>query len=137
MGKFDNFKVPETTELDEKQQKYWELCQAVKLDDTLDKATYMFAKSAIDRHCWLRSSKRSKAMAAARVSRGNYECRCCGGIFKVHEVEADHAAPRGYGSPTLDQYVARSLGESAVIFIVCKSCHRAKSAREKTLNHAL
>lgn len=112
------------------QEAYIEGCKALDEPPELDKSSIIFIKSVINRHGWVRSRLRSEALSKARVSRGNYQCKACGNLFKAGEVEVDHR----YGkhqpdkSNTLEDYLRRSFPPLDYLAVLCKNCHKCKSA---------
>lgn len=131
MDKFANFKAVEDEELEAKRDAYWDMCQKVEHNDTLDRATEMWIRGIIDRNGWLRSKVRSQAIQATKLERGKYACVCCGAIVKAADLQVDHKKPRGYNNPTLIEYVARTFCTVDKLAAICVPCHKAKSARER------
>lgn len=75
----------------------------------------------------------TKAVQAARISRGLYKCAKCGGPFKRGEINRDHIVPVDNpetGFTGWDDYVNRLFCKSEGIQILCLTCHGAKTFQE-------
>jgi 5-methylcytosine-specific restriction endonuclease McrA len=88
-----------------------------------------YVKSGL-RRMWGRSKQRSSALRAAKISYGKYECADCGEIFKRKEIEVDHKIPVGRFEG-FDKYIERLFCDSRYLQILCKSCHKKKTAKDR------
>lgn len=72
---------------------------------------------------------RNKAIKAARVSRGLYQCAVCEAHFKRHQVQLDHIIAVG-SIDDLNGYAERLLCNAEGFQVLCKPCHLSKSLDE-------
>ncbi len=105
------------------------------------RARYMaFIRSAL-RECSKRWPPRRDALLLARRKyvgpnpRQKYEylCAACGRWFMEKEVQVDHIIPTG-SLNILDElpvFVGRLLAEADGWQVLCRSCHKDKTARER------
>jgi 5-methylcytosine-specific restriction endonuclease McrA len=85
------------------------------------------------RRASMRWPHKNDALAAARVSRGNYRCAMCKNEFKRDQVDLDHVEPvvsltEGYVD--WDVYIRRLFVKAEGYQVLCKTCHGAKTAIE-------
>lgn len=84
-----------------------------------------------------RNTHRKDVEAAARKSRGNYECAACKQLFKRQEIHLDHITPvvdPHTGFTTWDDYIARLFeGELQAL---CLTCHYEKSKQENIIRRS-
>jgi hypothetical protein len=86
----------------------------------------------------VRWKPRNEAKVRARVSRGQYKCSVCAGIFRRTEVEMDHKEPvvpldTTYQEMSLELYCERLLVPVDGWQCVCKECHAIKSGLENSV----
>jgi len=65
----------------------------------------------------------------------HYRCNLCQNEFPQKQVEVDHILPvvdPVNGFTTWDEYISRLFCGKENLQVVCRTCHRAKSALEKT-----
>lgn len=62
-----------------------------------------------------------------------YQCNICKGWFKTKEVSVDHIVPAGTlrTYDDLPQFVRGLLCEADNLQVACKTCHDAKTAKER------
>lgn len=73
------------------------------------------------------------------MRRVHYKCADCGEMFKRQEVEVDHiepvipveGIPMNDELPDFNVYIARLFCPEDNLQVLCKSCHKKKSAEEK------
>jgi hypothetical protein len=84
-----------------------------------------------------RNVNRKEVEAAARKSRGNYECAACKQLFKRNEIHLDHIEPvvePAVGFTDWDTYINRLfLGKLQAL---CLTCHYEKSKNENVIRRA-
>lgn len=78
---------------------------------------------------------RSKAVAAARIDRGVYECSQCKKRLGSKEIKVDHIKPvvPYEGFTTWDDYIARLFCGPEGYQILCENDHNSKTAIEKEM----
>lgn len=84
----------------------------------------------------------------ARVSRGLYECECCGahvpptvreGKKRVKNIFVDHIEPiidPAKGFTTWDECIERMFCEEDGLQLLCKTCHDEKTKEEREIAKA-
>lgn len=62
-----------------------------------------------------------------------YECAICHELFKAKEVQVDHIVPAGSLKDYADlpAFVERLLCEKDGLQVVCKPCHKTKTAEDR------
>jgi 5-methylcytosine-specific restriction endonuclease McrA len=131
MSKFANFQV---SDLEQKQEDYYQLTKQSSPGGPLDKSTIAFIKSVVMRHGWLRSSLRSSIITKARISRGVYECFCCKGQFKAVELSVDHLYQRqGFSGQevSFEQWLRNTFCSPDNLKAICKNCHNVRTQRDR------
>lgn len=66
----------------------------------------------------------------------HYKCVACGGLFPLKSVQADHIEPvidPHVGFVSWDEYINRMYCEKDNYQILCKGCHSAKTAEERSI----
>lgn len=77
---------------------------------------------------------RAEAMRLARIERGLYRCNKCTGSFGRKMVRVDHISPivdPVVGFTTWDDYINRLFCPAEGLQILCKPCHKEKTAAER------
>lgn len=96
----------------------------------------VFAKLVL-RGASLRWYARNQALVNQRVDRGLYRCPMCSGIFKKHELQADHIKPVvdiKNGDEGLEEWVRRLFTPVENWQWICAAtCHAQKSALENEM----
>lgn len=82
------------------------------------------------RRAWGRSKQRYAALNAAKVSYGVYECAECKSDTKRKNIDVDHVVPIGK-FVTFDQFIERLFCNSSGLRVLCKACHKVKTASDK------
>lgn len=75
------------------------------------------------------------AKGKARVKRGVYRCRLCAGLFGRGEIQKDHIKPvvPVTGWDDWNGYLDRLFCPPEGIQILCKPCHKGKTAAEAAM----
>lgn len=94
----------------------------------MDKETIDFVKKGL-RALSYKYSARTAAKRLARTGRNQYTCACCGGTFGNKEIQLDHKIPVGT-LITWDEYIKKLFCAVNGFQVLCKPCHKAKTARE-------
>lgn len=85
------------------------------------------------RRMFTRYPPKYKCLTNARVSRGKYRCASCGGVFSKKNIAVDHIKQCGslntYGD--LPAFVENMFCPLGGLQVLCNSCHRNKSMRER------
>ena len=86
----------------------------------------------------VRWKPRNEAKVRARVSRGQYKCSVCNGIFRRTQVEMDHKEPvvpldTSFQEMSLELYCERLLVPVDGWQCICKECHAIKSGLENSV----
>ena len=91
-----------------------------------------FIRSAL-RSAFQKWGPKHEAKRLARVSRGQYKCAACDGIFPNGEVEVDHRVPCGSLKryDDLPGFVERMFCEVQGFQVLCKDCHYHKTQNER------
>jgi hypothetical protein len=87
---------------------------------------------------------RGQAMAEARVSRGQYRCAKCKGIFGNKHISLDHKKPvvnpkwpkKWDWKVYIAEYIERLFCDKEGFQVLCDDCHDEKTAREKAIRAA-
>lgn len=64
----------------------------------------------------------------------HYRCAACGNVFPLKQVQADHIEPvidPAVGFVDWGTYITRMFCEKDNYQILCKDCHKAKTAKER------
>lgn len=78
---------------------------------------------------------RYNSLKLARISRGQYSCNICKGVFGNREIVADHKSPvidPKEGFTTWDNYINRMFVDETGFQILCKPCHKIKTQEENS-----
>lgn len=91
--------------------------------------TIAYIKAAL-RRVWGKSQQRRGALNAAKVSYGMYQCDECKLIHKRKDIDVDHIIPIGK-FVTFDLYIERLFCDTSGLRVLCKPCHKLKTADDK------
>lgn len=115
--------------------------EKVKAGNTWTKARYFtFIRSAL-RRAWSKYPVRYQVMEAARRSyagedkrtKWEYQCNECKEWFKTKDVQVDHIQSAGTLKEYSDlpQFVETLFCEADNLQVMCKPCHKIKTAEER------
>jgi hypothetical protein len=102
-------------------------------------------KSGFDKVDWLKKAirrvsykfpPRYRVKVEARVSRGQYRCNICKGVFPNSEIQLDHVEPvvnPETGFMDWNDYILRMFPDASGFQVVCRDCHNNKSAAENSV----
>ncbi len=79
---------------------------------------------------------RKEAIKKARVSRGQYKCSSCEGLFGPKHIQLDHTIPvidPHEGFINWDDYIARLFCSTEGFSVMCIECHKIKTFRENSV----
>lgn len=95
----------------------------------MNKIVIAYIKAGL-RRMWGRSLQRRDAFRVAKVEYGRYRCESCLRIYPRGKVECDHkiAVGRFVG---WDVYIERLFCDSNGLRILCKGCHKVKTASDR------
>lgn len=93
------------------------------------KTTIAYIKAAL-RRTWGRSKQRSGALNAAKISYGIYRCYECKLPHRRKNIDVDHIIPVGRFT-TFDLYIERLFCDTSGLRVLCKPCHKVKTASDK------
>lgn len=101
---------------------------------------FSFIRSAL-RQSWSRypvkhqflKSKQLPYTGSDKRTKFEYECEACHSIFKGKDVQVDHIEPAGslLKYEDLPAFVERLLCEADNLQLLCKECHKKKTAEER------
>ncbi len=99
----------------------------------LSKEIFDLCIEVLNRYGWSRWDGKQTALVESRISRGKYQCAECLNLFGPKDVQVDHVQPRidpGKGRTTLDDWAARTFVSGKKLQVLCKPCHKLKTAQE-------
>jgi len=86
------------------------------------------------RRAFFRFWERTKAIQAARIDRGLYQCASCKEISKIKGMHIDHISPvvePATGFTNWDTYISRLFCLASNLQLLCKLCHDKKTDKER------
>ncbi len=96
----------------------------------MNKDLIAYIKASL-RRAWGRSKQRYAALNAAKVSYGVYKCAVCQKDHKRKNIDVDHITAIGKFT-TFDKYIEKLFCDSSGLRVLCKPCHKIKTASDKS-----
>lgn len=113
------------------------VCKLIKPKETFNPIDH--ARKILRRQ-WKKTPMVSIARQKARLAVGRYQCAFCMKLFSDKQIQIDHINPVvevNSGFINLDEFAKRLFCDDSNLQILCKPCHKEKTASENRLRKTL